>query len=269
MATFNYTPEMLQWIHDHAFWHWDVVAAHFNQHFGCNQTPIAIAAVAKRNGIRNTAPVYNKFYSDKMMHWLRLNAPGTPWKVIANRFNTEFNTNKTLQEIKAACKRAKICNGISRLTYNAYADGAVRHGQTQNQIKINGRWRSNAVHVYERTHGVKLDLRKYRIIHLDRNMYNDAPDNLYAFPIKNLCALSGYYRSGTVLTKEMLDSFNTIAAIQHTKTKKINEIFGSRNAEVRARYHSDPTFRERMLSYSRKSKRKQREKLKQQGKPIK
>lgn len=208
-------------------------------------------------------------YTSEMLDWVRDNAAGKRWRDVAIEFNARFNTNKTRQQIKHIGTYYKISNKLSGAGHNSHPDGHIRTFRNQVQIKINGKWRGYSVYVYEQTYGIKIDTRKYRIIHLDRNPHNNEPDNLYAFPTKNLSALSWYGKKNTEYTKEQLDTMCTIAEIQQVRSKKKKEIFGSRAAADKARYHSDPIYREHIKEMSRIAKRRYREKLRQQGKPIK
>lgn len=262
MENFNYTPEMVEFLKNQTKnklpWH-EVVDA-FNKKFKTNKSVHAVRLYCYRHGFYKPAPIaYNKTYTEEMENWLRDNSLGIPWKKIAENFNKRFKTDKKITQIKAFCKKCKIYNGIDRLSYNAYKEGEVRKGGYFNQIKINGKWRSHAVYVYEKTHNIKVNLKKYRIIHLDRNLFNDDPENLYMFPIKNIQVLGNFAHEADCFTKEMLDSLLGIANLMTEKTQAIKKVFGTRSKYITFKHATDPKFAEKQREYWRNRNRRVRQ----------
>ena len=51
-------------------------------------------------------------YSQEEIDWLKENVPGRPWKDVTKLFNKRFNTDLSMQIIRAVAKRHKINNGV-------------------------------------------------------------------------------------------------------------------------------------------------------------
>lgn len=61
-------------------------------------------------------------YSKEHIDWLRENVPGTPYKAVAEAFNSRFNLNQSVQAIELQARK----NGI----YNGIKGGQFEKGQT-------------------------------------------------------------------------------------------------------------------------------------------
>lgn len=64
-------------------------------------------------------------YTEEMITFLRLNAPGKTYKEITELFNTNFNLNKTTEQLSTLFKRHKIKTG----TYKTFTKGHIPHNK--------------------------------------------------------------------------------------------------------------------------------------------
>ena len=97
------------------------IAKLFNKQFRFKATELAVKTLCLKHGLRNgfgTAhgnPNYKpkRKYKEKHLEYLRLIVPGTPYKIILEKFNKRFGFELSLKALRALCKKYCIQNGFT------------------------------------------------------------------------------------------------------------------------------------------------------------
>ena len=90
------------------------VARLFNERFGLSKTDGAIKTILTNNKIGNNRgrgiPRERK-YQDNHLNYLKKIVPGTPYKIVLEKFNKRFGFSISLKALRAVCKKYRIQNG--------------------------------------------------------------------------------------------------------------------------------------------------------------
>ncbi len=89
----------------------------FNDHFGMSATDKAIGTLLARHGLRNYhcpgIPREDKRkYLDEHFSYLKQIVPGTPYKIVLEKFNEKFGFSINIKALRTLCKKHHIHNGF-------------------------------------------------------------------------------------------------------------------------------------------------------------
>lgn len=89
----------------------------FNDRFGMSATDKAIKCLLAKHGLRNGhcpgIPRYNqRKYQAKHLEYLKQIVPGTPYKIVLEKFNKKFGFSITVMALRTLCKKHHIQNGF-------------------------------------------------------------------------------------------------------------------------------------------------------------
>jgi hypothetical protein len=87
----------------------------FNERFKLSATESAVKTLLTRNGIRNDRGrgiQRERKYLDKHLDYLKKIVPGTPYKIVLEKFNNRFGFSISLQALRSLCKKYQIQNGF-------------------------------------------------------------------------------------------------------------------------------------------------------------
>lgn len=185
--------------------------------------------------------------------FIREHAKGMYNKDLAEIFNKEFNTNITYKQMSNFKKRKGIKSGIDgrfqkghvphnkgthtetrgrmaetqfkkgHISANNVPIGTIRKRSDGNAIKIkdgckNDNWIPYSHYIYTQTHGVEI-AKGMKVIHLDQNIYNDAPENLVLASDAEVAILN-HSKNKLGKDKDINQALVTIAKIKRTMINK-------------------------------------------------
>ena len=172
---------------------YSAMAVLFNKKFGTNVTHKTIRSLCRRFGFTNGKP-NRQPYSHEQIKFLRQNAVGVNYSVLAEMFNERFGTDKTAIQLGEMCRQKGFSNGMNsmdsrfnenhavnlrRKRANSLPDGAETiTAEGYVILKHNGAWRYKHILLWEQAHGMPVP-DGHHIVFGDGNKRNFNTENLF------------------------------------------------------------------------------------------
>lgn len=241
MAQRIYTDEMIEFLGEEYKKHGlPVVAENFNARFGMSKTPKQLKTVLTRNGLtcgRITGELNKgvlRAYTPEQKAWIKENYPKLNLEDLASAFNKQFNTNKTINQIRSFTRNHKIhsgrtghfkkghktwnknTKGLASANRTSFKKGQVPHNHRpvgSERITVDGyvevkvaepkKWEFKHRLVWQKTAGkVPPD---HAVFHKDGDKLNNSPDNLCLISRAELARLNQLSRTDDLKYTDLPD----------------------------------------------------------------